>query len=195
MELDNIKDLWQKENPTKTPEITLDKQKEIRMPLEKIRLEMLSYYNKTLLGICLLIASFFILFEKPSNDIIIKAILFILIYLAVIFYYFRKFFSVYKKLTSQNPLTKVFLEDLRFELRISLNELKSFQLFSLSMIFAEFLIIVPTNDFSDQNKMLKLLCFIVIMLPFGIYIQRRKIKKAFELPIRELELILKDLKN
>ena len=37
MELDQIKNLWNKEEVAETPEISLEQQKEIHFPLEKIR--------------------------------------------------------------------------------------------------------------------------------------------------------------
>ena len=37
MELDHLKNLWNKEEVSETPEISLEKQKEIHSPLEKIK--------------------------------------------------------------------------------------------------------------------------------------------------------------
>ena len=40
MELDQLKNIWTQEDVSETPEISLEKQKEIHQPLEKIRKNM-----------------------------------------------------------------------------------------------------------------------------------------------------------
>ena len=45
MELDQIKNLWNKEEVVETPEISLEKQKEIHFPLEQIRKNIMGKLN------------------------------------------------------------------------------------------------------------------------------------------------------
>ena len=40
MELDHLKEMWSNENVAETPEISTEKQKEIHLPLERIRKNM-----------------------------------------------------------------------------------------------------------------------------------------------------------
>ena len=46
MEFDNLKNAWQNETLDSTPEISFEKQKEIHLPLEKIRKNMrIEFYS------------------------------------------------------------------------------------------------------------------------------------------------------
>jgi hypothetical protein len=49
MDLDNLKSLWNKEDVSETPEISTERQKEIHLPLEKIRKNMRNEFWSTII--------------------------------------------------------------------------------------------------------------------------------------------------
>ena len=56
MDLQDLKNVWDKENVDATPEISLDKQKEMHLPLEKIRSNMrMEFYTTIVLLVAALL--------------------------------------------------------------------------------------------------------------------------------------------
>ncbi len=59
MELDNIKDLWHREKVSDLPNISLEQQKAVKTPLEKIRANMKMEFWTTLLAMVLIVPLYY----------------------------------------------------------------------------------------------------------------------------------------
>lgn len=130
MELENIKDIWQKDLAV-TPEISLDKQKEIRMPLEKIRQGMkLEFWCSV--GLIPFLFLYFFYIKDTSRLFYFSAGIFI--FLVIITYYFAKFFKLYKKLSTQEFSTYHNLLNLRYELVLNTELYKSYYIATVPIL-------------------------------------------------------------
>ena len=90
MELDQLKNIWDNEKVNETPEISTKKQKEIHLPLEKIRKNMRMEFWSSVIAI-LGILLYLVLYE---SDFRLKIYGIILTGSAIIVtgFYFNKFF-------------------------------------------------------------------------------------------------------
>ncbi|MDO4764373.1 MAG: hypothetical protein Q4A00_08355 [Flavobacteriaceae bacterium] len=92
--MDNFKELWNKDKIGETPEISLEKQQEIRLPLEKIRANMKKEYKWTILSFPFL---FIFLFFLEGMYKISVFLMLVGIGILITAYYFSKFRVFYKK--------------------------------------------------------------------------------------------------
>lgn len=139
MNLDNIKDLWNKDTDAELPEISLEKQKEIATPLEKIRKNMKTEFWLSVASLPIIIIAFY-----PMINSVQKGVLFALFYIMmmlIIVYYFSRFYKLYKKINTQSFSTYHNLLQLRYELILNTELYKSYYVASFPIIFSLFLII------------------------------------------------------
>jgi len=142
MELDNLKQLWNKEEISDTPEISLEKQKEVHLPLEKIRKNMRWEFWSTLLLFILI----FIFIGLIPGDFKFKFYLSALIasmFIVTAFYYFR-FFKLYRDI--ENPSLNTFesLKDLIHQFDLNKQYYVTFYLSFVPFFVCEMLIV---NEF------------------------------------------------
>ena len=91
MELDQLKNIWDKEDVSQTPEISTEKQREIHQPLEKIRKNMRMEFWSSLMAFVLIVLYFIF----SVDDFKLRSYGIILTISAVIvtaFYYYQFFF-------------------------------------------------------------------------------------------------------
>ena len=124
MDLENLKQVWDKEKIESIPEISLEKQKEIHTPLEMIRMNMRTEFWMNIIFFPLWVVSF-PLMGKDTKQTYLLAIL-IFIAFIIIGYYYLKFYTFYKKLNTKSLNTYHNILDLRYELVLNSELYKSF---------------------------------------------------------------------
>ncbi len=124
MDLENLKQVWDKEKIESVPEISLEKQKEIHTPLEMIRINMRAEFWMNIIFFPFW-AALLPLTGKNTERIYLLAIL-IFIAFIIIGYYYLKFYTFYKKLNTKSLNTYHNILDLRYELVLNSELYKSF---------------------------------------------------------------------
>ena len=124
MDLENLKQVWDKEKIESVPEISLEKQKEIHTPLEMIRKNMRAEFWISVVSFSLW-AIMLPLMGKNTEQTYLLVIL-VFIALTITGYYYLKFYIFYKKLNTKNLNTYHNILDLRYELVLNSELYKSF---------------------------------------------------------------------
>ena len=124
MDLENLKQVWDKEKIESVPEISLEKQKEIHTPLEMIRKNMRAEFWISVVSFSLW-AMMLPLMGKNTEQTYLLVIL-VFIALTITGYYYLKFYVFYKKLNTKNLNTYHNILDLRYELVLNSELYKSF---------------------------------------------------------------------
>lgn len=143
MNIEHLKDIWNQEKIEDTPEVSLEKQKQIRLPLDKIRRNMKIEFWMSAVTLPLMILFYIPRFFKDFYQSSV-AILLLLITLIILGYYHVKFYTLYKKLNTQKFSTYHHLLDLRYELVLNTELYKSSYL-SFAPIFLCFYAIIYPN--------------------------------------------------
>ena len=117
MDLENLKNIWSEEKISETPEITLEKQKEIHLPLEKIRKNMRMEFWSTI-GI---IIPLVFVFAFGISDVKLKTYVLTLVAVAFLMamFFFSKFFKLYKEISDLQLNSKDSLKDLLFQFELN----------------------------------------------------------------------------
>ena len=168
MDLENLKQVWDKEKIESIPEISLEKQKEIHTPLEMIRKNMRTEFWTSIV--------FFLLWavSSPFSGMDIKhtylLVILILTAFVIIGYYYLKFYTFYKKLNTQNLNTYHNILDLRYELVLNSELYKSFYIASIPFILGFYYAsYVDNKDFNLSFFSIISLSFCVLIYFIGKY--------------------------
>lgn len=117
MELDQLKNLWNKDEDNTPPEISLEEQKQIHSPLEMIRINMKTEFWLMLFTLPLLFYGF------PSatgdHNLRLIAMFQIAFSLCFIIYFYSRFVKLYKLLGKKNINTNYDLFTLKTQLLVS----------------------------------------------------------------------------
>lgn len=196
MELDNLKEMWSKEQISETPEISLEKQKEIHLPLEKIRqnMRMEFWSSVVVITVCLSVSWF--------ADISFKLKLYItmLVFsmmLVSVFYYLR-FFKLYKEIG--NPMLKTYesLKDLLHQFDLNKQYYISFCVSFIPFYVAEIMIIqefTPSLRLqSDINMAITFIFLMFLGLISFYFFGKFWFKLYYGKHIKRIENTLDDLK-
>ena len=140
MELDQIKNLWNKEEVVETPEISLEKQKEIHFPLEKIRKNMRMEFWSTAL-IFLGIIVFFLVIDLHFFKFKVYIISLVGAQMLITTFYFFKFFNLYKNLTELSLNTAESLKDLIHQFKLNEQYYLSFYISFVPFVICEMLLV------------------------------------------------------
>lgn len=138
MELDNIKDLWERATPADTPEVSLEKQTEIRMPLEKIRKNMRMEFWVTVASVSVLLAVSPVLLASAKGErFLTYYIAFLLSFLLIITFFFTKFFRLYRDLENTELSTRDSLKDLIWNFKLNEQYYLSYYVSTVPIILFE----------------------------------------------------------
>ena len=149
MELENLKEIWSNEKVSATPEISLEKQKEIHLPLEKIRKNMRMEFWSTVI-IFILIILFLIFKDMYFFKFKFYVITLVSSMLMVTSFYFFKFFNLYKNLISINVNTAESLRELDFQFKLNEQYYLSFYISFVPFVVAEMLLIFEIVPFLKE---------------------------------------------
>ena len=140
MELDQLKNIWTQEDVSETPEISLEKQKEIHQPQKKIRKNMRMEFWSTAVFF-LFIILFFILKDMHFFKFKVYIITLVSAQMLITSFYFFKFFNLYKNLTTVDLNTKDNLKDLGFQFKLNEQYYLSFYISFVPFVVCEMLLI------------------------------------------------------
>ena len=98
MDLENLKQVWDKEKIESVPEISLEKQKEIHTPLEMIRKNMRTEFWISIVSFLIFGIQIFFIVKGTEQTFFLIMLAFIT--LGILGYYYLKFYSFYKKLNT-----------------------------------------------------------------------------------------------
>ncbi|MDO5105989.1 hypothetical protein [Capnocytophaga sp.] len=160
--MENFKELWKKDEITETPEISLEKQQKIRLPLEKIRANMKKEYQFTV--VCFPFLLLFLFFLDGMYQVSIFLML-IGLGIAITAYYFSKFRVFYKKINTQSLDTYHNLLDLRYELVLNSELYKSYYLCLVPLMFSGYIVF-----FFEEQNIKNIVKILISMLFVSIFI-------------------------
>ena len=160
MELDNLKEIWEKEKITDTPEISTEQQKEIHLPLEQLRKKMRNEFWSTMVMFVLIIL-FFIFKDFHFFKFKVYCITLVASMMLVTGFYFFKFFKFYKNIGEINLNAKDNLKDLMFQFKLNEQYYVSFYVAFVPVVVCEMLLIF---DYMPNLKMLDGVNFILTFI-------------------------------
>ena len=160
MELDHIKNIWDSEQISDTPKISIEKQKEIHLPLEKIRKNMRFEFWSTAI-MFLLIIVFFVLKDMYIFRFKVYVITLVSAQMLITSFYFIKFFNLYKNITVVDFNTADSLRDLAYQFKLNEQYYLSFYLSFVPFVVCEMLLIF---EFTPNLKNIQGLEFILTFL-------------------------------
>lgn len=140
MEIDQLKNIWDKEEISETPEISMEQQSEIHLPLEKIRKNMRVEFWSTAV-MFLLIILFFVFKDMYIFKFKVYIITLVSAQMLITSFYFFKFFNLYKNLTSVNLNTADSLRDLGYQFKLNEQYYLSFYISFVPFVVCEMLLI------------------------------------------------------
>lgn len=197
MDLDNIKNIWSEEKPDKTPEISLEKQKELHFPLEKLRKNMRIEFWSTLI-----LFVFIILFIALVDFHFFKFKFYIItlvgsMMLITAFYYY-KFFLLYKNLSSVDLNLLENLKDLKFQFKLNeqyyLAYYVAFVPFTIAELFLVFEFIPIYKTMTGLPFILSFLVFCLFMLGALYIIGKWWFKKFYGKYFSQILKLIENLK-
>lgn len=157
MELDQLKNIWDKEEFSQTPEISTEQQKDIHLPLEKIRKNMKMEFWMNIVSMIFLLPLMSVFTE---NQFIRWTLYFIMLF--IIGYYTFKFKSLYQKISIQQFDTYHSLMELKYDLKLNLELYKSYYVASVPFFMGIFFVLVEHhNFFNDENLIMHYAPFIL----------------------------------
>lgn len=192
MDLENIKSLWDKEQISETPEISLEKQKEIRMPLEKIRKNMrMEFWASVVLLLPLVPLSPVILRFVGDIKFTTYFFAFLFSFLLIMIFYFFKFFSLYKDLESTDLSTKESLRDLTWKFKLNEQYYLSYYLACVPVyvfLFAITMDYLPIyNKITGSKFIYTFLIFLVATLFLMYYVGKMWFRKYYGRYIHQIK--------
>ncbi|TXF78922.1 hypothetical protein [Chryseobacterium sp.] len=160
MEFDNLKEMWDKEKISETPEISMIQQKEIHLPLERLRKKMRNEFWSTVVFFVFIIL-FFIFKDFHFFKFKVYCITLVASMMMVTGFYFFKFFQLYRNMGDINLSTKESLRDLMFQFKLNEQYYVSFYIAFVPFVVCEMLLIF---DYVPSLKMIEGLNFILIFV-------------------------------
>ena len=190
MDLENLKQVWDKEKIESVPEISLEKQKEIHTPLEMIRMNMRAEFWMNIIFFPFW-AALLPLTGKNTERIYLLAIL-IFIAFIIIGYYYLKFYTFYKKLNTKSLNTYHNILDLRYELVLNSELYKSFYIVFVPIMLGLY------STLYLHNKESNIIFFIILFLTFCVilyFIGKYWMYESYGKHIMKISKIVAEIKD
>ena len=169
MDLENLKQVWDKEKIESVPEISLEKQKEIHTPLEIIRKNMRTEFWVSIISFLIFGIQIFFIGKGTEQTFFLTMLAFIILF--ILGYYYLKFYSFYKKLNTKNLNTYHNILDLRYELVLNSELYKSFYIAFIPIVLGLYSILyLDKKDFDITFFTILCLSFCVVVYFIGKYL-------------------------
>lgn len=180
MNLENFKELWNKDAGQDPPEISLDKQREIHSPLQMLKINMETEFWLMIVTLPLLLTGF--PFASPDANIKIISTFVTILTLAFVVYFYSRFLKLYKLLRKNSINTNYDLFNLKTQLLISKEIYISYYISYIPLAFLLCLIKINFHFDMEYNLAifgisllitLLLVCFVIkywIYYMYGRYI-------------------------
>ena len=146
MNFDQLHEQWRNEEVS-TPEISLENQKKIHNPLEKIRKNMRMEFWSSVFIIVFLLIFLYIKIDIPKLRIYVLTLVSVMVFVSA--FYFKKFFMLYKDLLN-NSLNTMDTLKMPYSVRFFYNEGPSEKGLFLSTIQSRKNVLDQTNEFSTD---------------------------------------------
>jgi hypothetical protein len=195
MNIDDLKNVWNEDVLEETPEISIEHKNKINLPLEKMRKNMRMEFWSTV-GIFIFGFTIVWLCGAPF-----KFKFYITILLAsmglVTFFFFSKFFKLYKEMSS--PVLKTYdsLKDLLQQLNLNKQYYLSFYLSFVPFLVCELIIVIegiPRPVPPSDLQIATILITSVVVGLFGLYLLGKWwFKHFYGKYITQIENLLKEL--
>jgi len=147
MELENFKELWNKDTKDDLPEVSLEKQNEIHSPLQMLKINMETEFWLMVVTLPMLMSGF--PFASGDANIKIISAFVVVLTLALIVYFYSRFLKLYKMLCRKSINTNYDLFNLKTQLLISKEIYISYY---ISYIPLAFLLSLITINFHFEMK-------------------------------------------
>ena len=197
MEFDTIKTAWQDDQPDATPEISLEKQKEIHLPLEKIRKNMRMEFYST---VFFLAFAFVFIWSLGFMPFRFKFYLTMLTasMVVVVSFFFWKFFLFYKVLSSLELNALDSLKNLLQQFYLNEQYYVSFYLSFVPFLVCELIIVmqfIPTyDDFSNLKFALIFLALVTFSLLLLYFVGKWWFQRFYGKHIKKIVQQIENLK-
>lgn len=165
MDLENLKNTWQKEEIS-TPEISLEQQNKINNPLQKIRKNMQMEFWTNLLTFLLALIGFFWI-----EDLKIRTYAIILTLTAVLVsaFYYVKFYKLYQEISFQNFNTKDSLISLKHQFELNKQYYISYYVAFIPIVPSFYILIFQNMELYKNKPEFLFILVLVLTVVFGIY--------------------------
>lgn len=192
MDLDNLKEIWSNDDAVSTPPISLEKQKEIHFPLEKIRknMRMEFWMNNVCLVILIPIMTLY-------ADFGLVEFTFLSVMLFIVGYYTYNSYQFYKKSKYQSFETFHHLLELKYEMKLYTEMYKSYYISCVPLFLAILVLFLnEINFFNFPDKIMHyapfiiFFAFVAFVLGFGVL----WFKSYYGKHIKQIEKTIDDLK-
>lgn len=165
MELDHLKEMWTKDEVSETPEISLDEQKEINNPIEKIkrniRFEIWSMIPFIPLAI-------YVLIKYVQDDkmlIYVMSLLLVMVLVTVFFY--LKITKFYKAISKNTFQTYEHLLELEYQIKYFRDLYQSYYIAFVPIMLSELILIFQYYNPFDLLSLKGMIAVFGISLLFG----------------------------
>ncbi|MCW3162524.1 hypothetical protein [Chryseobacterium oryctis] len=198
MNIDELKQAWNEDDALgETPEISIEQRDEINLPLEKIRKNMRMEFWSTV-GVFIFAFGLILVCEAPFKfkfyiSILIASMVF------VTFFFFSKFFGLYKDMSNTAMKTYDGLLDLLHQLDLNKQYYLSFYVAFAPFLVCELIIVlefiprpVPLSDLQIAlTTIITLLATLFVLFLFG----RWWFEKLYGRYIKQVENLVEQLKK
>ena len=190
MDLENLKQVWDKEKIESVPEISLEKQKEIHTPLEIIRKNMRAEFWISVVSFSLW--AMMLPFMGKNTEQTYLLVILVFIALTITGYYYLKFYIFYKKLNTKNLNTYHNILDLRYELVLNSELYKSFNIVFVPIMLGLY------STLYLHNKESNIIFFIILFLTFCVilyFIGKYWMYESYGKHIMKISKIVAEIKD
>lgn len=169
MELENFKELWDKDNRQSPPEVSLEKQNEIHSPLQMLKINMETEFWLMVITLpTLLLGSPFSIEDSNIRTISIFATV---LTFAFIVYFYSRFLKLYKMLKRSSINTNYDLFNLRTQLLISKEIYISYYVTYFPLAFLLSLISINFHFDKEYNLAIFGTCLLITIFLIGFIIK------------------------
>ena len=197
MDLDNLKSLWNKEDVSKTPEISKEKQRQIHHPLERIRRNMRYEFWSTIIMLPIILVVIWF-FPLPFRFTLYIEILVISMAIVTAFF-FTKFFKLYKEISNPALGTLDALKDLLHQFELNKQYYVSFYLSFVPFFVCEMIIVLEfipqTHDYSNTVLAMVFIGSVAFGLTMVYFIGMAWFKHFYGKYIRKIEILVEEMKR
>ncbi|KMQ68880.1 hypothetical protein ACM39_06240 [Chryseobacterium sp. FH2] len=162
MELENLKQLWNKDTGQVPPEVSLEKQTEIHSPLQMLKINMETEFWLMVITLPMLFTGLPAVTE--NHNIRIISILVSILTLAIIVYYYSRFLKLYRMLRKSSINTNYDLFNLKTQLLISKQIYISYYISYIPLAFLLSLIKIDFHFDMDYNFAIFGISFLITLL-------------------------------
>jgi len=169
MNIDELKNAWNNDASDNTPEISIEQNNKINLPLEKIRKNMRMEFWST---VAILIFGFAVVWiPVPEAPFKFKFYLTVLLFsmVIVVSFFFSKFFKLYKDISSPTLKTYDSLKDLMYQFDLNKQYYLSFMLSFVPFLVCELIIVIEFLPHPKPLSDLKVATLIISMLAVGLF--------------------------